>query len=72
MPHGPNPCRRDCPDRRPGTPTTPSCHADCPRYKIWASEHAADLAARRKADPVQSYVNDVLRRQAHKLHRKRR
>ena len=72
MPHAPNPCVRDCPDRRPGTPTSPSCHADCPRYAAWAAARADDLAARRTGDPVLGYLKDASRQLAHRLHLKRR
>ena len=49
MPTNPNPCTRDCPDRRPGSRAAPSCHADCPRRAAWLAEEALRKEARRQA-----------------------
>lgn len=49
MPTNPNPCTRDCPDRRPGSRAAPSCHADCPRRAAWIAAKAQEKAERRKA-----------------------
>lgn len=32
------PCPPNCPERRPGTKTRPSCHSDCPRYQAFWDE----------------------------------
>lgn len=32
------PCPPNCPERRPGTKTRPSCHSDCPRYQAFWNE----------------------------------
>lgn len=61
MSRTPNPCH-GCTDRRPGTRTRPSCHADCKRRADWlaeiAAEKAALQAAREAARPVAEYVHD--------------
>lgn len=45
-----NPCSRDCPDR------SPTCHADCQRYKDFAAEMAAQRAARWKDSQVATTI----------------
>lgn len=35
------PCPPNCPDRRPGTKTRPSCHSGCERYRdFWNARRA--------------------------------
>lgn len=48
------PCPPNCPERRPGTKTRPSCHSDCPRYQaFWAErreENRKNLNAQQADD----------------------
>ena len=63
----PNPCH-GCTDRRPGTRTRPSCHADCKRRADWLAEFAAEKAAREAAReaqrPLAEYAVDGVRKAA--------
>lgn len=50
-----NPCR-GCTDRRPGTKSRPSCHADCPRYAAFAAAREDIRAARDKERILDGYA----------------
>lgn len=67
----PNPCH-GCTERRPGTRTRPSCHADCKRRADWlaeiAAEKAALQAAREAERPLTEFAVDGARKAARQRH----
>lgn len=71
MSRTPNPCH-GCTDRRPGTRTRPSCHADCKRRADWlaeiAAEKAALQAAREAQRPLMEFIRDGQRKAARQRH----
>lgn len=73
----PNPCTRDCPDRRAGTRDSPPCMTDCPRRAAWLAERAELRAARERQRVLDGYAGHsaaqhrAVLQEAAKRHRER-
>lgn len=49
------PCPPNCPERRPGTKTRPSCHSDCPRYQVFWAERREENRKNLNAQQVDEF-----------------
>lgn len=61
-----NPCKRDCAER------SPTCHAECEKYRTWVESRQPELKARAQRQTAESHYLDYVNARNERLRKFRR
>lgn len=64
--HIPNPCTRDCAER------SPTCHAECEKYRTWVESRQPELKAKAQQQIAEGYYIDHVNARNERLRKFRR